>query len=108
MATYKLAELLLRRKELAEKLKVGFTIKNQQIFEKKVVRKNVTESIDDLDLTLPRLTLAQVTAELDWYSHQLRLTDAAIQQANWTTMVELPEDVMKSFPLPVDEPVKKA
>lgn len=102
MKTYKLAELLLRRKELADKLKIGMQIKPMDLYEKKVVRKNVTETVDDLSLALPRLTLGQVTAEIDFYAHQMRLTDAAIQQANWSTEVSVPEDVMAAYPMPAE------
>lgn len=83
----KLAEALLRRKELAEKVKMLSQIKTADVFVIKVVRKNVTDNIDDITATVPKLTASQVTAEYDFYARQLRLIDAAIQQANWTTEV---------------------
>ena len=89
MMNVKLAEALLRRKELQAKVDQLHTIQNKDMFVLKVVRKNVTENIDDITATVPMLTASQVTAEYDFYARQLRLVDAAIQQANWTTEVEL-------------------
>lgn len=83
----KLAEALLRRKELDAKVKVLNTIKGAQVFETKVKRVSVTDSVDDLTAQVPKLTAAQVTREYDHYAKALRLLDAAIQQANWTTEV---------------------
>ena len=81
----KLAEALLRRKELQERVSRIGQIKSQDIFETKVTRKMAHEGIDDIIAHVPRLELNQVTAEYDHYAKQLRLIDAAIQQANWTT-----------------------
>lgn len=85
----KLAEALLRRKELSEKVKMLAQLKAASLFETKVVRKNVTENVDDLTVTMCKLTASQVTAEFDFYSRQLRLIDAAIQQANWTVEINV-------------------
>lgn len=93
----KLAEALLRRKELDVKVKLLSAMKQPQFFETKVVRKNVTDNIDDITATVPKLTASQVTAEFDFYSRQLRLVDAAIQQANWTTEIETQGDVMADY-----------
>lgn len=95
----KLAEALLCRKELAAKVELLKQIKNiPNVFERKVARKQVSDSIDDIIADVPKLTASQVTAELDFYSRQLRTIDAAIQQANWQT--DLPEtqvDVMADY-----------
>lgn len=95
----KLAEALLRRKELAMKVAQIAAIKPQNLFEMKIIRKNITENIDDIQATVPKLTLSQVTAEYDFYARQLRLIDAAIQQANWTTELTgiVDGDVMKDY-----------
>jgi 3-methyladenine DNA glycosylase AlkC len=93
----KLAEALLRRKELDTKVKLLGQMKAPQFFETKVVRKNVTENIDDITASVPKLTASQVTAEFDFYSRQLRLVDAAIQQANWTVDIETQGDVMGDY-----------
>lgn len=93
----KLAEALLRRKELADKVAQTKQISAASVYETKVKRQQVTEQIDDIVAQVPKLTLAQVTAEHDHYSRALRLVDAAIQQANWTTEVELEPRVMQSW-----------
>lgn len=92
----KLAEALLRRKELQEKINRIQPLKHADIYETKVKRVNVTESIDDLTASVPKLELNQVTAEYDHYAKQLRLIDAAIQQANWTTVIAV-EGVMNDY-----------
>lgn len=93
----KLAELLLRRKELNEKVAVLKNLKSANIFELKTERRKAHEGFDDVIAQVPKLTASQVTAEYDWHARQLRLVDAAIQQANWSTEVEIPDSVMKDF-----------
>lgn len=94
----KLAEALLRRKELDLKVKQLHSIKVDKLFEVVAQRKNVTENIDDIVARVPKLTASQVTAEYDFYARQLRLIDAAIQQANWTAeLVVADADVMRDF-----------
>lgn len=83
----KLAEALLRRKELQEKVARIAVIKNSDIYEVKCKRINVTDSTDDITASVPKLNLNQVTREYDHYAKRLRLIDAAIQQANWTTEI---------------------
>jgi len=100
MPTVKLAEALLRRKELAGKVTVSGQIKTAALYEVKTQRKPAHEGIDDIIAQVPKLTLGQVTAEYDWYCKQLRLCDAAIQQANWSTQIEVGADVMNDYPLP--------
>lgn len=85
----KLAEALLRRKELQQKVDSLKHITLRDLFEPKVKRVKVTDSIDEVTAEVPKLQLNQVTAEYDYYAKQLRLVDAAIQQANWTTEVEV-------------------
>ena len=96
-AKIKLAEALLRRKELNGKVVTLGTIKAADLFEAKVTRKPVHEGIDDIIAQVPKLTASQVTAEYDWHARQLRLIDAAIQQANWTTDVEVDPTTMKDY-----------
>ena len=100
MANVKLAEALLRRKELSEKVKVLSSIKASALFEVKAQRRNVTESLDDIVAQVPKLNASQVTAEYDWHSRQLRLIDAAIQQANWTTEITVDGSVMADYTEP--------
>ncbi len=93
----KLAEALLRRKELDGKVKILSAIKASALFEVKCVRKQITDNIDDITASVPKLTVSQVTAEYDFYSRQLRLVDAAIQQANWTTELDVDGSVMADY-----------
>jgi len=101
----KLAELLLRRKELQGKVDQLRHIKENTLFEVIVKRKSVTDAVDDVVAQVPKLTASQVTAEYDFYARQLRLCDASVQQANWTTEVKTPQDVLADYVQP--EPTKK-
>lgn len=94
---FKLAELLLRRKELQQKVDQIRAIKDRDLFEVKGKRMKVTDDTDDLVLQVPLVALSQVTAEYDFYAKQLRLVDAAIQQANWTIEVAVSTDVMADY-----------
>jgi hypothetical protein len=93
----KLAEALLRRKELQGKVDIARQIKKQDVYDLKMTRKAVHEGIDDIVAQVPKLNLAQVTSEHDYYAKQLRLIDAAIQQANWTTEIEVNAEVNKDY-----------
>lgn len=93
----KLAEALLRRKELQQKVDVLAQIKATALFETRAQRRQVTESIDDIVAQVPKLTASQVTAEYDWHARQLRLVDAAIQQANWTTEIDVEDTTMQDY-----------
>lgn len=93
----KLAEALLRRKELQEKVDQVRNVKNKDTFEVLVQRRQINETIDDIQAQVPKLELKQVTAEYDHYAKQLRLVDAAIQQANWTTEIEVHDTTMKNY-----------
>lgn len=93
----KLAEALLRRKELQEKLDVLARIKQADLFETKAQRVRVTDSLDDVIANVPKLTASQFTREFDWHARQLREVDAVIQQANWSTNVEVKADNMADF-----------
>lgn len=93
----KLAEALLRRKELQGKVDQLAQIKDKDLFEIRAQRKAVSDSLDDIVAQVPKLTASQVTSEFDWHARQLRLVDAAIQQANWTTEIDLGETVMSDY-----------
>ena len=93
----KLAEALLRRKELQGKVDALQKIKDKDLFEVVARRQQVTDGIDDVVAQVPKLTAGQVTAEFDWHARQLRLIDAAIQQANWTTDIEVDTTVMADY-----------
>ena len=72
-------------------------IQDKNLFEVKAQRRQVTESLDDIIAQVPKLTASQVTAEYDWHARQLRLVDAAIQQANWTCEIEVDQTVMSDY-----------
>ena len=93
----KLAEALLRRKELQAKVDTLKSIKASDLFEVKTQRRKAHEGIDDIVAQVPKLTASQVTQEYDWHARQLRLVDAAIQQANWTTEIAVGETVMTDY-----------
>ena len=98
--TFKLQEALLRRKELQAKVAQLATLKQADVFELKVKRVNVTDNVDEVTATVPKLTASQVTAEHDFYAKRLRLLDGLIQQANWTTVIEasgVGVDVMEDY-----------
>ena len=94
----KLAEALLRRKELSEKLNVLRHFKDNQLFyEIRGKRVPVTEGLEEINVNYPRLEASQVTAEFDFVAKQLRLVDALIQQANWTTVLVVDPMLMEAF-----------
>ena len=93
-----LAEALLRRKELTEKVKILKQLKDTQIYYQiHGERKRVTEGLDEIAAKFPKLEASQVTREHDWHARQLRLIDGAIQQANWTIKLSIDDSVMQDF-----------
>lgn len=98
MKQMKLADALLRRKELQQKVDQLRTIKEKDVFEFKFERKQVNDSLDDIKASVPVLEINQVTAEFDYYANKLRLIDGAIQQLNWTTDIVVDDKVWADFP----------
>lgn len=98
----KLAEALLRRKELNQKVDQLRQVDQKELFEIKVNRQSVTDNVDNVVAQVPKISINEVTAAYDYYAKQLRLIDAAIQQANWVTEIEIKEDVMKDFPSQIE------
>lgn len=96
----KLAEALLRRKELQQKVDQLKSIKQADVYQTKTGRKAAHEGLDDIIAQVPMLSISEVTAAYDWNAKQLRLVDAAIQQANWTSEIEVGDDVMKDYKPP--------
>ncbi len=93
----KLADALLRRKELQQKVDQVREVKSQDLFELKFQRKQVNEQIDDITTQVPKCDLSQVTQEFDYYANKLRLIDAAIQQLNWTTEITVNDAVWVDY-----------
>ena len=83
----KLAEALLRRKELQAKVKQLEAINQRDLYEVKAKRTKVTDDVDDIVAQVPLLTITQVAHAYDWHAKRLRQIDAVIQQANWATAV---------------------
>lgn len=93
----KLADALLRRKELQQKVDQLRQIKDKDIYEFRFERKQINENLDDIRAQVPVLEANQVTKEHDYYANKLRLIDAAIQQLNWTTDIEVDSKVWLDF-----------
>lgn len=94
----KLAEALLRRKELSAKVEMLKKIKENQVYyEIRGQRVKVTEGMEELNANYPKLECNQVTKEYDFAARQLRLVDAAIQQTNWTAEISVDPMVMSDF-----------
>ena len=93
----KLADALLRRKELQQKVDQIRNIKEKDLFEFRFERKQINENLDDIRAQVPVVELNQVTKEYDYYANKLRLIDAAIQQLNWTTDIEVDPIVWKDY-----------
>ena len=94
----KLAEALLRRKELSQKLDVLKHFKDNHLFyEIRGQRTKVTEGLEELNANYPKLTASQVTAEYDYVAKSLRLIDAKIQHVNWTCDVEVDPMLMQDY-----------
>jgi len=97
MKSLKLADALLRRKELSQKVDQIRQVKTTALFEVKIQRRQINETVDDITAQIPKCSLSQVTREYDYYANKLRLIDAAIQQLNWTTDIEVEPMVWKDY-----------
>lgn len=98
MATVKLAEALLRRKELHDKVDVLKKFRDTDaVYQIRAQRIKVTDGLEDLIADYPKLEINQVTAEYDYYSRALRLVDASIQQANWTHDMQIDDKAMADY-----------
>ena len=98
MSKVKLAEALLRRKELQAKVDQLKDLKtNDVIYQIRNKRVQVTDSWEDITADCPKLEVNQVTAEYDHYARALRLIDAAIQQTNWTAEVDVNDCAMADY-----------
>lgn len=94
----KLAEALLRRKELQGKVAQLKTLKDTHVYyEIRAHRVKVEQGLDELSANYPKLEANQVTAEYDHAARALRLIDAAIQQANWTCELDVDASTLEDF-----------
>lgn len=91
----KIAEALVLRKHLEMKVEQLKPIKlagDNGAFELKTERVKVTDEVDELKFQIPKVELKDITHEYDMYSKALRELDTAIQQANWTSEVQVTLD----------------
>ncbi len=91
----KVAEGLLLRKQLEAKLKQLEPLKLQGengLLETKTDRRKINDNIDEVTITTPKVTLAEITKEYDRYATQLRKLDTAIQKANWENELDFEEE----------------
>jgi hypothetical protein len=91
-----LAELLGRRKELAEKVNRLSKVQQHELFQVRTQRAKVTDGFEDLIAQVPVVKMADVTAEYDFYASQLRKCDALIQKQNWACELD-DNGTMKNF-----------
>ena len=84
----KLAEALLLRKELQQKVDRLKAIDHDSLYVTKTGRGKVEDGHQELIAQVAKMSFQQFTHCYDWHAKQLRLVDATIQQANWTTEVE--------------------
>lgn len=96
-----IAEALVLRKHLENKvtqLKPIYEAGERGMFELKVDRVAVSSSqddkVDEIRMKVPKITMADVTAEYDKYAKALRVLDTKIQEANWKYSVDFDESVM--------------
>ena len=84
----KLAEALLLRKELQTKVDRLKQIDSESIYQTQTGRGKVEDGHQELIAKVAKVSFQQLTHCYDWHAKQLRLVDAVIQQANWTTEVD--------------------
>lgn len=91
----KIAEALVLRKHLEAKVKQLEPVKvagENGAFELKTERVKVTDEVDEVKFTIPKVELSSITKEYDMYSKALRQLDTAIQAANWQYEVSVDLD----------------
>lgn len=84
----KLAEALLVRKDLQAKIDRMGDIAPRELYEVATKRGKNEDGFQDMIAQVPKISYQQFVHAYDWHARQLRLVDAAIQQANWTTDIE--------------------
>lgn len=91
----KIAEALVLRKHLESKVKQlePLYFNGQKgLFEVKTERKTISDNVDEVTMTIPKITMQDLTEEYDKYSKALRELDTAIQAANWQYDVKVTLD----------------
>tara|TARA_S200002703_G_C3769110_1_gene236789 strand:+ start:230 stop:520 length:291 start_codon:yes stop_codon:yes gene_type:complete len=93
----KLADALLRRKELQEKVNQLRALKESDMCEFLFERKSVNDSMDDIKARIPKVDAAKLTKEYDSYASKLRKIDAGIQQLNWTVDINIEDSIWVNY-----------
>lgn len=97
MKTIKLAQALLKRKELQEKVDQLRKIREEDWTEIRTGRVKVSDGVDQFTASVPKVPLSKLTAGYDWYAKRLREIDGLIQQANWSTEIELEDPTILDY-----------
>ena len=92
-----IALALLRRKELKGLVSSINNFKDAVTYDPQIRRDHVADDVDNVTIRAARVTRADVVAQLNFYSAKLRMIDSVIQNANWTTRVEVDAAVMADF-----------
>lgn len=88
----KIAEALVLRKHLVMKVEQLKPVKvngDNGLFELHTERKNISDSVDEVKIQVPKVDFKEITKEYDLYSKALRELDTAIQKANWEYEVDM-------------------
>jgi hypothetical protein len=89
-----LAELLLRRKELNQLFSLRLEAQQMQVTKDVLQRRKVNDETDQVDGKISLVDKGALERESNFYAQQRRLADSVVQQANWTTEVEVPSSLM--------------
>jgi hypothetical protein len=89
-----LAELLLRRKELNQLFSLRLEAQQMQVTKDVLQRRKVNDETDQVDGKISLVDKSALERESNFYAQQRRLADSVVQQANWTTEVEVPSSLM--------------
>ena len=93
MKEMKIAEALLLRKNLEQKMSKVEIFKDAELYEVKTFRKQIKEGeIEEITTKVPKISLKEIMEEYNVISKKVRQLDASIQKANWDCSVSLPED----------------
>ncbi len=99
----KLAEALQYRKQLekkVEQLKSVHDFGERGLLQMNIERVKISDEVDEARIRIPRVTMADVTAEYDHHASELRKCDTAIQEANWKTAVSYKPETFTPRDLP--------
>ena len=97
MLTMTLADALLRRKELHDLIGRMKPLMQRDLFDTHVKRVKVSDAIDEATIAVPKVAWSEFERQYNLYAKQLRLVDAAIQRANWTTDIEVDPIVTEDY-----------